>query len=211
MAEIMDYKKAYKDLYAPKNQPALIEVAEIPYAAVDGRGDPNDTNGQFPRAVELLYAIQYTIKMSKKTQAPPEGYFDYVVPPLEGFWWTDNKDDIGNKSKYIWTAVIRLPEFVNGKIFEWACNSVKTKKKMETEKARYIKINEGRCVQCLHTGSFDDEPETLEKIEKFMAENDLVNDMSKNRRHHEIYLSDFRKTEKEKLKTILRIPVKKKP
>jgi hypothetical protein len=146
--------------------------------------------------------------MSKKKQNTPKGYFDYVVPPLEGFWTVENKDDIKNKSKYMWTAIIRLPEFVNEKTFEWACDEVSNSKKIDTEKAKYIKIKEGLCVQCMHIGPFDNEPETIAKIEKHIEENNLVNDINTKRHHHEIYLSDFRKVEKEKLKTVLRIPVK---
>jgi hypothetical protein len=177
--------------------------------AVDGKGDPNDRSGEYQKAIELLYSIQYTIKMSKKKQNAPEGYFDYVVPPLEGFWTVENKDDIKNKSKFIWTAVIRLPEFVTKKIFEWACNEVTNNKNINTEKAKYIKVKEGMCVQCLHIGSFDEEQKTITIMEEFIKENNLANDINQERHHHEIYLSDFRKVAKEKLKTILRIPVKK--
>jgi hypothetical protein len=210
MADVLDYKKKDKDLYLPKGTPAIINVPEMAFAAVDGKGDPNDKDGEFGKAVEILYGIQYTIKMSKKKQNTPEGYFDYVVPPLEGFWTVENKDDAGNKSKYLWTAVIRLPEFVDKKIFDRACNEAANGKNINTEKAKYIKINEGMCVQCMHTGSFDDEPKTIAAIEKYMEENDLTNDINRERHHHEIYLSDFRKTAKEKLKTVLRIPVRKK-
>jgi hypothetical protein len=208
MADILDYKKEYKELYIPKTFPVIINVPEITFVGVDGKGDPNDKEGEFGKAVELLYTIQYTIKMSKKKQKTPEGYFDYVVPPLEGFWTVENKDDIKNKSKYIWTIVIRLPEFVNKKTFEWVCDEVTKNKEMNTEKAKYIKINEGMCVQCMHIGSFDDEPETIATIEKYIEEHNLINDINVERHHHEIYLSDLRKTAKEKLKTVLRIPVK---
>jgi hypothetical protein len=209
MVDVFDYKKEYKDLYLPKTAPVIINIPEMAFAAVDGKGDPNDKNGEFPKAIKILYSIQYTIKMSKMKQNTPEGYFDYVVPPLEGFWTVENKDDVKNKAKYIWTAAIRLPEFVNKKIFEWACNEVTNNKKINIEKAKYIKITEGLCVQCMHIGSFDDESETITKIEKYIEENSLVNDINEERRHHEIYLSDFRKVEKEKLKTVLRIPVRK--
>ncbi|MDR3012902.1 MAG: GyrI-like domain-containing protein [Chitinispirillales bacterium] len=208
MADVLDYKKKYKELYLPKTTPAIIDVPEITYAAVDGKGDPNDESGEFGKAVELLYGILYAIKMSKKKQNTPEGYFDFVVPPLEGFWTVENKKDVMDKSKFLWTAMIRLPEFVDKKIFEWACNEVLNKKKINTENAKYTKITEGLCVQCMHIGSFDDEPETIEKIENFIEKNNLVNDINNERRHHEIYLSDFRKVEKDKLKTVLRIPVR---
>jgi hypothetical protein len=210
MADVFDYKKEYKELYSPKTVPVIINVPEIIYLAVDGKGDPNDKDGEFGKAIELLYGIQYTIKMSKKKQNPPEGYFDYVVPPLEVFWTVGKKEDIKNKSKYIWTAMIRLPEFVSRKTFEWACDEVTARKNINTGKAKYIKIKEGLCVQCMHIGSFDDEPKTIEIMEKYIGENNLINDINTERHHHEIYLSDFRKVAKEKLKTVLRIPVKKK-
>jgi hypothetical protein len=209
MDDVLDYKKEYKELYLPKTVPAIINVPEITFVAVDGKGDPNDKDGEYGKVIELLYSIQYTIKMSKKKQNTPEGYFDYVVPPLEGFWTVENKEDIGNKSKFIWTAVIRLPEFVDKKVFEWACNEVTNNKNINTERAKYIKIKEGLCVQCMHMGSFDEESKTMEVIEKYIEENNLMNDINKERHHHEIYLSDFRKTAKEKLKTVLRIPVRK--
>jgi hypothetical protein len=209
MTDILDYKKKYKELYLPKTVPVIIDVPEIIFAAIDGKGDPNDKDGEFGRAIQLLYSIQYTIKMSKKKQYTPEGYFDYVVPPLEGFWTVENKEEIRNKSKYIWTAVIRLPEFVNEKTFEWARDEVAKNKNINTERAKYIKIKEGLCVQCMHIGPFDEEPKTAEAIEKYIEENGLTNDINKERRHHEIYLSDFRKIEKEKLKTVLRIPARK--
>jgi hypothetical protein len=211
MTGILDYKKEYKDLYLPKTAPVTINVPEMAFVAVDGKGDPNDKDGEFGKAIEILYSIQYTIKMSKKKQNTPEGYFDYVVPPLEGFWTIENKEDARNKSKYLWTAVIRLPEFVNKTIFDWACTEAANKKRINTEKAKYLKLKEGMCVQCLHIGSFDDEPKTIAMIEKYIEENNLTNDISGERHHHEIYLSDYRKVEKEKLKTVLRIPVRNKP
>jgi hypothetical protein len=209
MADVFDYKKEYKELYLPKTVPTIINVPEMLFVAVDGKGDPNDNDGEYGKAIKILYAIQYTIKMSKKTQNTPEGYFDYVVPPLEGFWTVKNKEDIRNKSKFIWTSVIRLPEFVNKETFEWACNEVTNNKNINTEKAKYIKIKEGLCVQCMHIGSFDEEPRTMETIEKYITENNYKNGIDAERHHHEIYLSDFRKVEKEKLKTVLRIPIKK--
>jgi hypothetical protein len=134
MADVFDYKKEYKELYLPKAVPAIINVPEMAFVAVDGKGDPNDKDGEYGKAVELLYGIQYTIKMSKKKRNTLEGYFDYVVPPLEGFWTVENKDDVKNKSKYIWTAVIRAPEFVDERVFEWACNEMANKKNINTEK-----------------------------------------------------------------------------
>ena len=212
MADVLDYKKEFKDLYSPKNQPSIINVPEIAFVAVEGKGDPNEENGEYKKAVELLYTIQYTIKMSKKGSNIPEGYFDYVVPPLEGFWWFDNNAKIPpkDKSKYNWLSIIRLPEYVNKKVFEWACEQVTKKKKIETGKAKFIKIKEGLCVQCMHIGSFDEEIKTIKMIDEFIVNNGLIHDINDLRRHHEIYLSDPRKTDEEKMKTILRIPVKKK-
>jgi hypothetical protein len=208
MADVLDYKKEYKELYLPKNVPAIIKVPEITFAAVDGKGDPNDKDGEYGKAIELLYSIQYTIKMSKKKQNAPEGYFDYVVPPLEGFWTVKDIKDIGNKSKFIWTALIRLPEFVTQRTLEWARNEAGNKKGINTEKAKYLKIKEGLCVQCMHIGPFDKEPETIMTMEKYLEKNNFVNDIGGERHHHEIYISDIRKTAKEKLKTVLRIPIK---
>ncbi|MDR2480351.1 MAG: GyrI-like domain-containing protein [Treponema sp.] len=210
MNDALDYKKKYRELYLPKTIPSLVDVPKMAFITADGKGDPNDVNGEFGTAVELLYAIQYTIKMSKKKQNTPAGYFDYVVPPLEGLWWVKNKKDIGNKSKYTWTIMIRLPEFVTEKTFRWACDEAARAKKINTEKARYLTMTEELCVQCMHIGPFDDEPKTIALIDAYCEKNNLLNDMSETRRHHEIYLSDFRKTAPEKLKTVLRIPVRRK-
>ena len=209
--KVIDYKKEYKDLYLPKSEPMIIDVPKMQFVAVEGVGNPNDENGEYQKAIEVLYGIQYTIKMSKKGNYLPEGYFDYVVPPLEGFWWLDNSNDfsIGNKSLYNWISLIRLPEYVDEKVFEWACTEVLKKKKIDVSKAKYLKIKEGLCVQCLHTGAYDDEPNTLKLMNDFITKNGLQSDISDTRRHHEIYLSDPRKTEIAKLKTVLRIPVKK--
>jgi len=209
MTNVKDYKKEYKDLYLPKSEPMMIDVPEMQFVVVAGKGNPNDENGEYQKAIEVLYGIQYIIKMSKKGNNTPNGYFDYVVPPLEGFWWLDNGKDFSteNKSKYNWLSMIRLPEFVDENVFEWACKETSKKKKISTEKAKFLKIKEGLCVQCLHTGSFDDEPKTLKLMNDFMKENGLQSDINDTRRHHEIYLSDPRKTEVSKLKTVLRIPV----
>ena len=210
MSNAKNYKKEYKDLYLPKSKPMIIDVPEMVFVAVEGRGNPNDEKGEYKKALEILYSIQYTIKMSKMGNNTPDGYFDYVVPPLEGFWWVDDKEDFSvvDKSLFNWISVIRLPEFVDNKIFERACNEASKKKKIDAQKAKYLKIKEGLCVQCLHIGSYDDEPKTLKLINDFIAENGLQSDISNTRRHHEIYLSDPRKTETSKLKTVLRIPVK---
>ena len=212
MEKVKDYKKEYKALYLPKTTPTIVEVGAMQFVAVEGRGNPNDEDGEYQKAIEILYGVQYTIKMSKKGNTVPEGYFDYVVPPLEGFWWLDNNEAFTseNKSKYCWISLIRLPEFVNEQVFEWACKEVSKKKKIDTAKAKLLKINEGLCVQCLHVGSFDDEPKTLKLMHDFIDRNGLRSDINETRRHHEIYLSDPRKTETSKLKTVLRIPVKNK-
>ena len=208
MANAKDYKKEFKDLYLPKNKPMIIDVPEIQFVAIEGKGNPNEENGEYQKALAVLYGIQYTIKMSKMGPNQLEGYFDYVVPPLEGFWWLDKGDTFSSKSKYNWLSVIRLPEFVTGDIFKWACSEVSLKKGIETSNAKYLKIKEGLCVQCMHIGSYDNEPETLKMMEDFIVENGLANDVNDKRRHHEIYLNDPRKTDKDKLKTVLRIPVK---
>ena len=207
MASVTDFKKEYKELYLPKNQPMIIDVPEILFVAVEGKGNPNDENGEYQKAIEILYGIQYTIKMSKKGNNVPGGYFDYVVPPLEGFWWLDDGEDFSSKSRYHWLSVIRLPEFVDEKVFNRACEEVSKKKKIDTRKAKLLKIKEGLCVQCLHTGPYDDEPKTLKLMNDFIAKNGLQSNINETRRHHEIYLSDPRKTEISKLKTVLRIPV----
>ena len=207
---VIDYKKEYKDLYQPKNKPSIIDVPEMQFVAVEGKGNPNEEGGEYQKAIGILYGVQYTIKMSKKGDCVPNGYFDYVVPPLEGFWWLSGKDfSFEDKSKYNWNSVIRLPEFVDDKVFEWALEEVVKKKKIDTAKAKLLKIKEGLCVQCLHIGPFDDEPKTLKLMEEFIAENNLQSDLNAARRHHEIYLSDPRKISPEKMKTVLRIPVRK--
>ena len=209
MAKIMDYKKEYKDLYLPNTKPTVIDVPEMSFVAIQGKGNPNEENGDYQKALGVLYGIQYTIKMSKMGASNLKGYFDYVVPPLEGFWWLDEGETFSLKSKYNWTSLIRLPEFVTKDVFIWACDEVIRKKKIETKDAKFLKIKEGLCVQCMHIGSYDDEPITLKLIESFIDENNLKIDLNEKRRHHEIYLTDPRKTDPSKQKTVLRIPVKK--
>ena len=211
MANVLDYKKEYKDLYSPKNEPMKIDIPEITFVTIEGKGNPNDKDGEYKKALEIIYGIQYSIKMSKKGDFIPNGYFDYVVPPLEGLWWSDNemKFPIKDKSKFCWISMIRLPEYVTKDVFEWACIEVNKKKKIDTKKAKYLKIKEGLCVQMMHIGSYDDEPKTIKIMEEFIVKNNFVNDIGSKRRHHEIYLSDPRKSEPNKMKTILRIPIKK--
>ena len=211
MANAKDYKKEYKELYSPKTKPMIIDVPEMQFVAVEGKGNPNDENGEYQKAIPILYGIQYTIKMSKNGDNIPDGYFDYVVPPLEGFWWLDNgEEDFTTKSRYNWLSLIRLPEFVNSKIFEWACAEATKKKNIDTSPAKFLKIKEGLCVQCMHIGEYDDEPKTLKLMDIFIEENNLIKDLNEVRRHHEIYLSNPLKTDTSKLKTILRVPVKRK-
>jgi hypothetical protein len=211
MEKIIDYKKEFKNLYQPKETPMIVDVSEMQFVAVEGQGNPNEENGEYQKAIEVLYGIQYTIKMSKKGKEIPKGYFDYVVPPLEGFWWLDDNEEFSseNKSKYKWISVIRLPEFVDEKVFEWACQEAFKKKKIDTTKAKFLKIKEGLCVQCMHIGSYDDESKTLKLMNDFIDKNGLQSDLNKTRKHHELYLSNPQKTEVSKLRTILRIPVKK--
>lgn len=208
----MDYKKQYKDLYSPKTTPMIIDVPSMSFILVDGKGNPNQVDGEYSHAVELLYALSYAIKMSKMGTNTPNGYFKYVVPPLEGFWWLSNKNefDFQQKEKFCWTSMIRQPEFVTNEVFQWACDEVKRKKPhLKIEKARFETIEEGLCVQCMHIGSFDNEPITISKINQFIDENNLLNDISEKRRHHEIYLGDPRKCDMNRMKTVLRHPVRK--
>jgi hypothetical protein len=207
-----DYKKEFKDFYLPKTKPMIIDVPEMQFVAVEGKGDPNDKDGDYHKAMQILYSIQFTIKMSKMGNNKFDGYFDFVVPPLEGLWWLDNNEKLvpgKNKSKYNWISMIRFPEFVDKNIFKWACDEVLNKKNIETKNAKYLKIKEGLCVQCMHIGSYDDEPKTINMMEAFIEENNLKNDFTDKRRHHEIYLSDPRKTANERLRTVIRIPVRK--
>lgn len=208
--EKLDYKKEFKALYNPQTVPSAIDVPEMKFIQVDGRGDPNEEGGQYQLALELLYALAYTIKMSPKSGSAPKDYFEYVVPPLEGLWWIEDnlESDFRDKSKYCWTSMIRQPEFVTDEVFKDAVKAVATKKGLDTSKARLVTFAEGLCVQCMHLGTYDDEPATFAKMKEFMAKNELVYEPSQIGRHHEIYLSDPRKGEPSKRKTILRYPIK---
>ncbi len=207
----IDYKKEYKDLYLPKTTPMIINVPPINFIMVDGKGNPNREDGEYSRAVGMLYALSFTIKMSKMGANKPDGYFEYVVPPLEGQWWMAygrEGVDYLKKDKFCWISMIRQPEFVTDEVFKRACEEVEKKKHIDTSKARLEVFREGLCVQCMHMGPFDDEPKTLAKIEQFISENKLINDIDNLRRHHEIYLSDPRKGDIKKMKTVIRVPVK---
>lgn len=207
-----DFKKEYKEFYMPKSKPEIVTVPKMNYIAVRGKGNPNVEDGEYKKSIELLYGIAYTIKMSKKGDHKIEGYFDYVVPPLEGFWWQDDVDgiDYGHKENFQWISVIRLPDFVTKADFDWAVDEATRKKKMDFSKVEFLEIEEGLCVQCMHSGSYDDELASISAMDKFIADNGYENDISDTRRHHEIYLSDARKVAPEKLKTVIRHPIKKK-
>ena len=208
-----DYKKEYKDLYLPGKKPAFVKVPEMLFFMVDGKGDPN-TSQEYHTALEILYGLSYGIKMSKMGGNQPEGYFDYVVPPLEGLWWSDTMDfsvGITDKSQFLWTSMIRQPEFVTEEVFEWAKAELKKKKpQLDLSHTRFVRFGEGLCCQVMHVGPYDAEPETIQKLEQFIEENGYAPDFSDTRRHHEIYLGDPRKTAPERLKTVIRYPVRKK-
>lgn len=205
-----DFKKEYREFYLPKNRPEIVTVPKANYIAVRGHGDPNEPGGAYQKAIEVLYSVAYTLKMSYKTNHKIEGFFEYVVPPLEGFWWQDgvNGVDYGDKSTFNWISVIRLPDFVTEADFRWAVDTATKKKKLDCPAAELLPIDEGLCVQILHIGSYDAEPETVAVLDRFLAENGYVNDFSPIRLHHEIYLSDARKTAPDKLKTVIRHPIK---
>lgn len=206
-----DFKKEYKEFYLPKDKPQIVTVPKANYIAVRGTGDPNEADGAYQKAVGVLYAIAYTLKMSYKTGYKMEGFYEYVVPPLEGFWWQEGVDgiDYSDKSTFHWISVIRLPEFVSKADFEWAVKQAEQKKKMDLSSAEYMTIDEGMCVQIMHIGPFDEEPATVEKMDRYLAENGYENDFTSERLHHEIYLSDARKVAPEKWKTVIRHPVRK--
>lgn len=205
-----DFKKEYKEFYMPKNKPEIVTVPKANYIAVRGKGNPNEIDGAYQRAISILYAVAYTLKMSYKTEHKIEGFFEYVVPPLEGFWWQDNVDgiDYADKAAFNWISVIRLPEFVTQKDFEWAVETASEKKKLDCSSAEFLTIDEGVCVQIMHIGAFDDEPQTVALMDEYIAQNGYENDITESRLHHEIYLSDARKVVPEKWKTVIRHPIK---
>ena len=205
-----DMKREFKHLYAPKAGPHLIEVPMMRFIAVEGRGDPNDTQGEYARAVEMLYAVIYTIKMSKLGSRDIPGYDDFIVPPLEGLWWMPGLAgvDYSRKENFSWLSMIRLPDFAGSEVVDWAGAEVRRKKGLEASAARLFDYDEGLCVQCLHFGPYDDEPATLSKMLDYMHTQGCQSDFAA-RHHHEIYLSDPRKTAPEKLRTIIRHPVRK--
>ena len=205
-----DFKKEYKEFYMSKSVPEIVTVPKANYIAVRGMGDPNQEGGAYQSAVSILYAVAYTLKMSYKTDYRIEGFFEYVVPPLEGFWWQEGVDgiDYGDKSTFHWISVIRLPEFVTKKDFDWAVEEAARKKKLDCSLAEFLTIEEGLCVQIMHIGPFDHEPSTVTLMDQYIAKNGYANDMNENRLHHEIYLSDARKAAPEKRKTVIRHPIR---
>ena len=207
-----DYKKEYKELYMPQNKPEIIEVPEINYIAVRGKGNPNENGGEYQQAIGVLYAIAYTLKMSYKGEHKIKGYFEYVVPPLEGFWWQEGVAgvDYSNKENFQWISVIRLPDFVSKEDFWWAVKEAERKKKMDCTKAEFLTVHEGLCVQIMHIGAYDNEPATVSVMDEYLKQQGYVNDMTDTRLHHEIYLSDPRRTLPAKWKTVIRHPIKKK-
>ena len=206
-----DFKKEYKEFYLPKNRPEIVTVPKANYIAVRGQGDPNEEGGAYQAAIGVLYAVAYTLKMSYKTDYRIEGFYDYVVPPLEGFWWQEGIQgvDYGNKAAFHWISVIRLPDFVTEKDFRWAMETAAKKKKLDVSSAEFLTLEEGLCVQIMHRGPYDDEPATVAIMDRFLQENSYANDLNDKRLHHEIYLSDARKVPPEKWKTVIRHPIRK--
>lgn len=206
-----DFRKEFKELYAPGKKPEIVCVPKMNYIAVRGKGDPNEEGGAYQQAISVLYAVAYTLKMSYKTDHRIEGFFEYVVPPLEGFWWQEGVDgmDYADKAALNWISVIRLPDFVSDSDFRWAVETATKKKKLDCSAAEFLTIEEGLCVQIMHQGPFDDEPATVALMDAFLDQHGYVNDFSAGRLHHEVYLSDARKTAPDKWKTVIRHPVRK--
>lgn len=207
---IYDYKKEYKEFYAPPKKPTIVTVPKMKFISIKGKGDPNEESGEYSTALELLYSVAYTLKMSYKGNYKIEGFFEYVVPPLEGFWWQEgiNGVDYSKKDMFNWISLIRLPDFIKQIDFVWAIEQATKKKKLDFSKVEYSVYEEGLCIQCMHIGPYDDEPKTISLMNKYASENGYAIDISAERRHHEIYLNDPRKTDPTKLKTIIRHPIK---
>lgn len=206
-----DYKKEFKEFYLPPRKPVIVEVPPMNFLAVRGQGNPNEENGEYQEALRMLYGISYTIKMSYKGSHKIKGFFEYVVPPLEGLWWQDEVSgvDYGHKESFQWISMIRLPDFVSKVDFDWAVEEAIKKKKQDFSGIDFMEYDEGTCVQCMHIGSYDDEPETVRLMKAFIEETGYEPDINDQRRHHEIYLSDPRKCQPSKWKTVIRHPIKK--
>lgn len=207
---VFDFKKEYKEFYMPKDKPEIVTVPSANYIAVRGKGNPNDEGGEYKKAVGILYAVAYTIKMSYKGTYKIDGFFEYVVPPLEGFWWQENVEgvDYSNKSNFNWISVIRLPDFVKKEDFDWAVQEATQKKMLDCSSAEYLTINEGLCVQIMHIGEYDNEPASVAVMDEYIFAKGFENDFNDSRFHHEIYLSDPRNTEPARWKTVIRHPIK---
>ncbi|MGI6108508.1 MAG: GyrI-like domain-containing protein [Eubacteriaceae bacterium] len=205
-----DFKKEYKEFYLPKKKPQIIEIPSMNFIAVRGHGNPNEEDGEYQTAMSLLYGIAFTLKMSYKSDYKIDGYFQYVVPPLEGFWWMNDSEsiDYSRKQDFQWISVIRLPDFIQKKDFDWAVSEASRKKGMDFSKAEFLTYDEGLCVQCMHIGPYDNEPATIRLMDDYAQENGRRLDINEKRFHHEIYLSDARRCAPEKLRTVLRHPVK---
>lgn len=212
VTEKFDFKKEYKEFYLPPQKPQIIDVPEMNFIAVRGKGDPNDEKGEYKEALSLLYTIAFTIKMSYKNNHKIDGFYNYVVPPLEGFWWQNgvNGIDYKHKERFEWISLIRLPDFVTKLDFNWAITEATEKKKADFSRVEFLTHTEGLCVQCMHIGSYDNESETICKMEKFVEDNgyNIDIELSSSRYHHEIYLSDARRCNPKKMKTVIRIPIK---
>ena len=206
-----DFKKEYKEFYMPKNKPEIVTVPKANYIALRGQGDPNEENGAYQQAIGVLYAVAYTLKMSYKTDHKIEGFYEYVVPPLEGFWWQEGSIgvDYTDKSAFHWISVIRLPDFITKADFDWAVETATKKKKLDCSAAEYLTIDEGMCVQIMHLGPFDEEPATVALMDAYLEQNGYAGDLNEHRLHHEIYLTDDRKVAPEKRKTVIRHPIRK--
>ena len=207
-----DFKKEYKEFYLPKSTPEIVQVPAANYIAVRGKGDPNEEGGAYQQAIGVLYAVAYTLKMSYKTDHRIEGFYDYVVPPLEGFWEQEGREgfDYADKSAFRWISVIRLPDFITQEDFDWAVETASKKKKLDCSGAAFLTVDEGLCVQIMHGGPFDDEPASVALMDRYLADKGYENDFSSGRLHHEIYLSDARKVAPEKWKTVIRHPIRRK-
>ncbi len=204
-----DYKKEYKEFYMPKSKPSIVTIPPMNYIAVRGKGNPNDECSEYKQSIALLYGIAYTIKMSYRGDHKIDGFFEYVVPPLEGFWWQEQTEemDYSHKNDMCFISIIRLPDFVTEEDFDWAVAEATKKKKMDFSKAEFLTYNEGLCVQCMHIGSYDDEPATIQAMHEFADQNGYKVNLTQDRFHHEIYLSDPRKCAPEKCKTVVRHPI----
>ena len=203
-----DFKKEYKEFYLPKNKPSIVTVPKVNYVAVKGKGNPNEEGGEYKKSIELLYGIAYTLKMSYKGDYKIDGYYEYVVPPLEGLWWQDGGFDFAKKETFHFISIIRLPDFVTKTDFEWAVAEATKKKKLDFSQVEFLTYDEGLCVQCMHMGTYDNEPKTIAGMEKYAIENGCKIDISDMRYHHEIYLTDPRKCDVDKLKTVIRHPIR---